>query len=192
MKKMLCTIMAVVIIALSNTCILNAQSFEEIQNFSDQNSNSLVELKNGQYGPIDYYTDEGSMGGWVRIQAPNFFFSSERALVVSTQKMFPRIFGCKVTDQKWVLVIQNYSEVDSENNTVYLIDGEKEIYRQLFISGNIEKAFATDVETIVFESQVDKDSEVYTKLLTIVNCSSETTITEIFQKQFFKEVTTNK
>ncbi len=123
MKKIFYTSVLVFLCALAMASNIKAQNLSEDQNLS-HGLLFLSELKTGQYGPIDYYEDWGSSGGWVKIEGPNFSFTSEKRLVSLPDDMMtesPKIFGGEINNQ-WLILVLTFSADNSIVSKSYIID----------------------------------------------------------------------
>lgn len=162
-----------------------AQTFEELEVLSSTNTSILQLLTPGNFGPISLYEDEGSMGQWVQVEAPGFYFSSNKEMwigVQGTTVKSPTILGGKINENLYILLIRTYTPGSiSEENKLYFIDNNSS--QELFIPGRIVKVFEKD-GILFIDSQVGGyRSQTYTQIYTILSLRGETIISTAYQRE---------
>jgi hypothetical protein len=167
----------------------NAQTFEELQTLSNQNSTVLKEIQpgeSGQYGAITISQDEGSAGSWIEVFSPEYHFSGYKELITGIQgskSASPTVSIGKINPNISVLLIQTYTNgyITGEKK-LYLVDSVNNSSQELFIPGRIVKVF--EKEGILFI-----DSHVggyyiksYTQIYTTLVLKGKTIISTSYQK----------
>ncbi|QQS60508.1 hypothetical protein IPN41_00815 [Candidatus Falkowbacteria bacterium] len=190
MKATLLSIFALLFLFFLQSSKTSAQSFEELNILSKQNVSILQELKSGTYGPLKIYEDEGSMGGWIKVEAFGFYFSSAKENVVGVQGIkttSPTILGGELNKDQYILLIRTYEPgFISGENELYLIDNNS--YTKLFIPGYVDKVFE-EKGLIVIDSQVGGyQSPTYTQFYSVVSTTGETILYSTYQKKVESEI----
>lgn len=176
-------IITIAIILTSQTS--KAQTFEELEVLSSTNTSILQLLTPGNFGPISLYEDEGSMGGWVQIEAPGFYFSSNKESIIGVQGTTvnsPTILGGKINENLYILLIRTYThDLISGENKLYFIDNNSS--QELFIAGYIVKLFEKD-GILFIDSQIGGyRNQTYTQIYTTLSVRGETIVSTTYQRE---------
>jgi hypothetical protein len=173
-----------------------AQSFEELQKLSNENSTILQEIKpgeSGQYGAITISADEGSAGSWIEVSSPKYHFSGYKSVVTGVQGSkvsSPKVSIGKVHSNISLLLIQTYTDgFISGEKSLYLIDSINNSSLELFIPGYIVKIF--EKQGLIFiDSQVDEyHNQTYTQIYTTLSIRGETIISTAYQREVVSKIT---
>ncbi len=180
---------AICILFLLATGISSAQSFEEMSVLSEQNENILQELETGTFGPLTIYQDEGSMGGWIQVEAPGFYFSSNIQNIIGvqgTKSTSPTVLAGEINKDQYVLLIRTYKPgFISGENKLYLIDNNTS--QKLFIPGYVNKVFEKN-GLIFIDSEVGGyHNPTLTKFYSVVSTIGETILYSTYQREVESE-----
>lgn len=162
-----------------------AQTFEELEVLNSKNTSILQFLTPGSFGPISLYEDEGSMGQWVQIEAPGFYFSSNKESIIGVQGTTvnsPTILGGKINENLYILLIRTYTHGPiSGENKLYFIDNNSS--QELFIPGRIVKVFEKD-GILFIDSQIGGyRNQTYTQIYTTLSVRGETIVSTTYQRE---------
>jgi hypothetical protein len=188
-KATLLNIFALLFLFFLQSSKTSAQSFEEMSMLSKQNENILQELETGTFGPITIYQDEGSMGGWIEIEAPGFYFSSNKESAIDfkgTESTSPVVLAGEINRDQYILLIRTYKPGFISADKLYLIDNNTS--QELFIPGYVNKVFEKN-ELIFVDSEIGGyHNPTFTQFYSVVSTIGETILYSTYQREVESEI----